>query len=45
MGLSEIQNLEDKYGTTKTQFPRKANGAQSFIDKRHIPPKVINSWA
>jgi hypothetical protein len=45
MGLSKIQNLEDIYGTTKTHLHRKVNGAQSFIAKRHIPPKAIGSWA
>jgi hypothetical protein len=45
MGLSEIQNLEHKYEVTKTQLRRKANGTQSFIDRMHIPPKEINSWA
>jgi hypothetical protein len=39
----ENTKLEHKYGTTKSQFTRKANGAQSSIDKRHIPPKEINN--
>jgi hypothetical protein len=34
----KIQNLKHKYGTTKTQFPRKADGAQSSIKRRLIPP-------
>jgi hypothetical protein len=45
MGLSKIQNLEDRYGTTKAQLPRKVSGAQSFISKKHTPPKAIGSWA
>jgi hypothetical protein len=43
MGLSKIQNIEHKYGTTRAQFPKKADGAQSFIERRHIPQKDINS--
>jgi hypothetical protein len=43
MGLSKIQNLEHKYKTTKTQFPKKTDGAQSSIERRPIPPKDINS--
>jgi hypothetical protein len=39
MGLLKIQNLEHIYETTKAQFPKKTNGAQSSIDKRPIPPK------
>ncbi len=42
-GLLKIQNLENNYGTTKSQLLRKANGAQSSIDKRHILPKEINT--
>jgi hypothetical protein len=38
--LSKIQNAEHKYGTTKAQFFRKTNAAQSPIEKRFIPPKV-----
>jgi hypothetical protein len=45
MDLLKIQNLEHIYGTTKTQFLKKTNGAQSSINKRHIPPKEIGSWA
>jgi hypothetical protein len=43
MGLSKILNLEHKYGTTKAQLLRKANGAQSSIKKRSIPPKDMSS--
>jgi hypothetical protein len=43
MGLSKIQNLGHKYGTTKTQLPKKENGAQSFIGRKPIPPKDISS--
>jgi hypothetical protein len=43
MGLSKIQNLEHKYGTTRAQFPIKAYGPQSSTEKRHIPLKDINS--
>jgi hypothetical protein len=45
MGLSKIQNLEHRYEATKAQLPRKAYGAQSFINKKPIPPKEIGSWA
>ncbi len=45
MGLSKILNLEHKYGTTKAQLLRKANGAQSSIKKRSIPPKDMSSWS
>jgi hypothetical protein len=44
-GFIEIQNLEHIYGATKTQLPRKADGAQSARDKRPIPPKKIGSQA
>jgi hypothetical protein len=37
MGLSKIQNLEHKYGATKTQLPKKINGAQSSIKRKPIP--------
>jgi hypothetical protein len=39
----QIQNLEHKYGTTRTQLPKKTNEAQSSIKKRLIPPKDIGS--
>jgi hypothetical protein len=42
-GLSKIQNLKHKYGTTKAQLPKKENGVQSSIEKRPIPPKDIGS--
>jgi hypothetical protein len=45
MDLLIMKNLEHKYGTTKTQFLRKTNGAQSSINKRHIPLKEIGSQA
>jgi hypothetical protein len=44
-GFIKIQNLEHIYGATKTQLPRKADGAQSSIDKRPIPPKNIGCQA
>jgi len=31
MVLSKIQNPEHKYGTTRAQLPKKADGAQSSI--------------
>jgi hypothetical protein len=43
MSPLKIQNLEHKYGTTKSQLLKKKNGAQSSIDKRHILPKEIDS--
>jgi hypothetical protein len=43
MGLLKIQNVEHKYGTTKTQLPRKIDGAQSSIERRPIPLKDIGS--
>jgi hypothetical protein len=43
MGLSKIRNLKNKYGATKTQLPKKTNGAQSSIERRPIPPKDIGS--
>jgi hypothetical protein len=45
MSLLKIWNLKHKYKTTKAQFPRKANGAQSSIKRRPISPKDISSWA
>ncbi len=45
MGLSKIQNLEHKYRATKSQLPKKTDGAQSSIEKRPIPPKDISSRA
>jgi hypothetical protein len=45
MALSKIQNFEHKYGTTKAQFPRKVNGAQTSIKKKSIPPKDIGNQA
>jgi hypothetical protein len=45
MDLSKIENLEHKYEATKTQFPKKVDGAQSSIVKKPIPPKEIDSWA
>jgi hypothetical protein len=44
MGISKIWNFEYKYKVTRTQFPRKTNGAQSSINKMFIPPKKIGSW-
>jgi hypothetical protein len=43
MGLSKIQNLEHKYKATKSQLPKKTDGAQSSIEKRPITPKDISS--
>jgi hypothetical protein len=43
MGLSKIQNLVHKYGTTNAQFPIKVDGAQSSIKISPIPPKNINN--
>jgi len=43
MSFSKIQNLEHKYKTSKTQLPKKIDGAQSSIKKRLIPPKGISS--
>jgi hypothetical protein len=37
------ENPEHKYEATKAQLFRKADGAQSSIDKRLIPPKEISS--
>jgi hypothetical protein len=37
--------LGHKYGATKTQLPKKANGAQSSINKKPIPPKEIGIQA
>jgi hypothetical protein len=39
----ENTKLEHKYGTTKSKFTNKANGAQSPIDEKHIPPKEIDN--
>ncbi len=44
-GLSKIWNLEHKYKATRTQLCRKANGVQSSIERRPIPPKEISSRA
>jgi hypothetical protein len=41
MDILKIRNLKHKYGTTKTQLPRKAKGAQSSIEP--IPRKDIGS--
>jgi hypothetical protein len=41
----KIWNLEHKYGTTKAQFVKKTNGAQSSIERRPISPKDSDSWA
>jgi hypothetical protein len=43
MGLLKIQNLKHKYEATKTQLPRKTNGAQSSTQKKPISPKDIES--
>jgi len=43
MGLSKIQNLNHKYEATKIEPLTKKNGAQSSIDKKHVPPKDINN--
>jgi hypothetical protein len=43
MSLLKIQNLEHKYKTSKTQLPKKVDGAQSSIEKRFIPPKDISN--
>jgi hypothetical protein len=43
MGLSNMWNLEHKYGATKTHLPKKVDGAQSSIDKRLIPVKEISN--
>ncbi len=45
MDLSKIQNLEHKYKATRTQLPRKEDGAQSSVEKRLIPLKDINNRA
>jgi hypothetical protein len=41
MGLLKIRNLKHKYGTIKTQFPRKTYGAQSSIKRRLISPRIL----
>jgi hypothetical protein len=38
-----MQNLEHKYGATKAQLPRKVNGAQFSIKRRHVPLKDIGN--
>jgi hypothetical protein len=43
MILLNIWNLEDIYGATKTQLPRKVDGAQSSKNQRLIPLKDISS--
>jgi hypothetical protein len=43
MGLLKIQNLEHKYGVIKAQHPRKIDGAQSSIERKHIPPNNIGN--
>jgi hypothetical protein len=42
-GLSKIRNLEYKYRITKTQLPKKIDGAQSSVKRRPIPPKDIGN--
>jgi hypothetical protein len=42
-GLSKIRNLKHKYETTKAQFPRKMDGAQSSIKRGPLPSKDMNS--
>jgi len=44
MGLSKVQNLEHKYRVIKAKLLRKADGAQSSIGIKPIPPKDIDSW-
>ncbi len=39
----ENTNLKHKYEATKVQLIRKVNEAQSFRNKRPIPPKEIGS--
>jgi hypothetical protein len=43
MAILKIRNLKDKYGATKTQLPKKIDGAQSSIEKRLTSPKDIDS--
>jgi len=45
MGLLKIRNLEHKYRTTKAQFPKEVDGAQSSIERKLIPLKNIGSGA
>ncbi len=41
--LLKIQNLDHKYKTIGTEFPKKTNGAQSSIDRSYISLKDISS--
>jgi hypothetical protein len=41
--LDLTRNLGARHETTKTKLPKKADGAQSSIEKMSISPKDINS--
>jgi hypothetical protein len=44
MGLSKIQNLEHKYKSIRTQFPKKKKDeAQSSIKRKPISTKDISN--
>jgi hypothetical protein len=45
MDWLKIWSLEHKYEATKTQLPRKTDGAQSSIDKKLILSNEIGSQA
>jgi hypothetical protein len=42
-GVLKIWNLDHKYKTTRAQLLRKIDGAQSSVERKHIPPKDIDS--
>jgi hypothetical protein len=43
--LSKIQNLDHKSKATRSQLPRKTNGAQPSIERRPIPLNDIGNQA